>query len=119
MGAFHLEVDTIQPLITAIITALISSVVGAVVGALVSKIKTVRKASDDARRESAELKEIMTQNILMTCRMAIYDVHFSVDEKLDAYTIYRSNGGNHQTKKYMDDLVGGDVDEYLEKHGGR
>ena len=114
-----MEVMTIQPLIAATVTALISSVVGAIVGALVSKIKTVHKASDDARRSNDELKEIMTQNILMTCRMAIYDEHFSVDEKLDAYTIYRSNGGNHQTKKYMDNLVGSDVDEYLEKHKGR
>lgn len=97
-------------------TALISSVVGALVGALVSKIKTVRKASDAARKSSDELKAIMQQNILMTCRMAIYDEHFSVDEKLDAYTVYRDNGGNHQTKTYMDGLVGCDVDEYLEKH---
>ena len=52
----------------------------------------------------------------MTCRLAIYDEHFSVDEKLDAYTIYRNNGGNHQTKTYMDDLVGSDVDDYIEKH---
>ena len=114
-----MEVMTIQPLIAATVTALISSVIGAVVGALVSKIKTVRKASDDARKSNDELKEIMQQNILMTCRMAIYDEHFSVDEKLDAYMIYRSNGGNHQTKKYMDDLVGSDVDEYLDKHRGR
>ena len=99
-----------------IVTALVSSVVGAVVGALVSKIKTVRKASDDARRSSEELKAIMQQNIIMTCRMAVYDEHFSVDEKLDAYQIYRDNGGNHQTKTYMDGLVGMDVDEYLEKH---
>ena len=98
------------------ITALISSVVGALVGALVSKIKTVRKASDDARKSNDELKAIMEQNIIMTCRMAIYDNHFSVDEKLDAYEIYRSHGGNHQTKQFMDAQVGCDVDEYIERH---
>lgn len=101
---------------TTIITALISSLVGALVGALVSKLKTAAQAVDDAKRERAELKDIMQQNIVMTCRMAIYDEHFTVDEKLDAYEIYRDYGGNHQTKKYMDDLVGSDVDDYIEKH---
>ena len=102
--------------ITTITTALISSLVGAIVGALVSKLKTAAAAVDEAKRERAELKEIMEQNIVMTCRLAIYDEHFTVDEKLDAYEIYRDYGGNHQTKKYMDELVDCDVDEYLEKH---
>ena len=105
-----------ESILLAACTALISSVIGAVVGAIVSKVKTVKKASDDARNESAELKKLMRQNIIMTCRMAIYDDHFSVDEKLDAYQIYRDHGGNHQTKKYMDSQVGCDVDEYLERH---
>ena len=101
---------------TALISNAIAAVIGAIVGALVSKIKLVRKASDDAKQSNKELMELMQQNILMTCRMAIYDEHFSVDEKLDAYTVYRDNGGNHQTKTYMDKLVSCDVDEYLEKH---
>lgn len=108
-----------EQIIATVITALISSSVGAIVGALVSKIKTAAQAVDDAKRERAELKEIMEQNIVMTCRLAIYDEHFTVDEKLDAYEIYRDYGGNHQTKKYMDNLVGCDVDEYLEKHQKR
>ena len=90
-------------------TALISSVVAAIVGALVSKLKTTTK-------EAAENREIQRQTLMMICRMAIYDEHFSVDEKLDAYEIYRDAGGNHQTKKYMDELVGSDVDDYIEKH---
>ena len=105
-----------EPFFTTIITALISSSVGAIVGALVSKLKTAKKAVDDAKSERAELKHIMEQNIIMTCRMAIYDNHFSVDEKLDAYEIYRSHGGNHQTKQFMDAQVGCDVDEYIERH---
>ena len=105
-----------EPLVATAVTALISSVVGAIVGALVGKLKTVRSASDEAKREHAELMEIMQQNIVMTCRMAIYDNHFSVDEKLDAYEIYRSYGGNHQTKQFMDKQVGCDVDEYIERH---
>lgn len=106
-----------QPLVMTALTTLVSSVVGALVGAVVSKVKTARKASEKAREESAELMRLMRQNIIMTCRMAIYDDHFSIDEKIDAYVIYRAEGGNHQTKTYMDKLVGCDVDEYLEKHG--
>ena len=102
--------------ITIVVSSLVSSTVGAIVAAIISKIKLVRKASDDAKQSNKELMELMQQNILMTCRMAIYDEHFSVDEKLDAYAIYRDNGGNHQTKTYMDKLVNCDVDEYLEKH---
>lgn len=90
-------------------TALVSSVVAAIVGALVSKLKTTTK-------EAAENREIQRQTLMMICRMAIYDEHFSVDEKLDAYEIYRDAGGNHQTKKYMDELVGSDVDDYIERH---
>lgn len=106
------------------LTALVSSLVGALVGALVSKVKTARRQAEKARRqaekaeaEAEDLKLMIVQNTIMTCRMAIYDEHFSIDEKLEAYKIYRDRGFNHQTKKYMDELVGGDVDEYLEKHG--
>lgn len=96
--------------VTTIITALISSSVGALVGTLVSKLKT-------ATKEAAEDREIQRLTLLLTCRMAIYDEHFDIDEKLDVYKIYRDKcNGNHQTKKYMDELVGCDVDEYIEKH---
>lgn len=91
-------------------TALISSVVGALVGALVSKLKTT---TNDAR----EMREMQIMNLKMTCRMAIYDEHFTTDEKIDVYIVYRDKcHGNHQTKKYMDELVGCDIDEYIEKH---
>lgn len=107
-----------NPLLLAMFTALASSVIGAIVGAVVSKIKTVRKSGEQAEQDAAEMKEMLRQNMLMTCRLAIYDDHFSIDEKLEAYKIYRDTcHANHQTKKYMDDLVGGDVDEYLIRHG--
>jgi len=48
--------------------------------------------------------------------MAVYDEHFNIDEKVEAYGIYRDMGGNHQTKTYMDGLVGCDIDEYIERH---
>lgn len=101
----------------SVITALASSVIAAIVSAVVMKIKMVRKASEDARQSNEELKDLILQNTKMTCRMTIYDSHFSIDEKLEAYVVYRDKcHANHQTKRYMDELVGGDVDEYLEKH---
>ena len=107
----------LEPIGATILTAFISSVVGAVVGALVSKLKTIRMDDERSKKEAEEMKEMLRQNMLMTCRMTIYDEHFSIDEKLEAYLIYRDTcHGNHQTKQYMDDLVGGDVDLYLEKH---
>lgn len=99
-----------EPIIATVITALISSSVGALVAALVSRLKM-------ATKEAAEDREIQRLTLMLTCRMSIYDEHCSVDEKLDVYKIYRDKcHGNHQTKKYMDNLVGCDVDEYLEKH---
>ncbi len=106
-----------EPIIVSVITALVSSVIAALVSAVVMKIKMVRKATDDAKKSNEELKDLILQNTKMTCRMTIYDSHFSTDEKLEAYVIYRDKcHGNHQTKKYMDDLVGCDVDEYLTRH---
>lgn len=91
-------------------TALISSLVGALVGALVSKVKT---STNDAR----DMREMQIMNLKMTCRMAIYDEHFTTDEKIEAYIVYRDKcHANHQTKKFMDGLVGCDIDEYIEKH---
>ena len=103
--------------LTVFITALISSVVGAFVAAVVSQLKAAGKHTAEKKKSDEDLKEMIRQNTLMTCRMAIYDEHFSVDEKLDAYKVYRDNGGNHKTKTYMDEQVGGDVDAYLTQHG--
>lgn len=109
-----------EPIAMSVITALVSSVIAAIVSAVVMKIQVVRKAADDAKKNNEELKDLILQNTKMTCRMTIYDSHFSTDEKLEAYVIYRDKcHGNHQTKKYMDDLVGCDVDEYIERHGIR
>lgn len=106
-----------EPIALSIVTALVSSVIAAIVSAVVMKIKIVRKATADAKKSNEELKELVLQNTKMTCRMVIYDDHFSLDEKLEAYVIYRDTcHANHQTKRYMDRLLGCDVDEYLEKH---
>lgn len=110
----------LHALMVTAITALISSTVAAVVSSVVTKVKTARAKDQEAREaaqaDAEETRGMLRELIRMTCRLCIYDEHFSIDEKLDAYEIYRDNGWNHQTKTHMDELVGGDVDEYLEKH---
>lgn len=98
-----------NPLLMTLFTTILSSVVAALVGALVAKFKT-------ATKDAADMREMQRATLMMTCRMAIYDDHFSIDEKIEAYIIYRVLGYNHQTKTYMDALVGSDIDEYIEKH---
>lgn len=54
---------------------------------------------------------------LMVCRLVIYSDKFSLDEKVDAYEVYRGHHGNSRTKNYMDELLGMDADAYLSAHG--
>lgn len=94
-----------------------SAVVAAIVSAVVMKVRVVRKASDDAKRDNEETRDLILQVATMVCRLGIYSDKFSTDEKLDAYVIYRDKcHANHQTKTYMDGVVGMDVDDYLKKH---
>ena len=76
-----------------------------------------KKRSEEERQALADVRDLLKQNTIMTCRMAIYNEHFSIDEKLSAYITYRNQGQNHYTKTYMDEQVGCDVDEYIERHG--
>lgn len=101
---------------TVLITSLISSIVGAAVGAAVSKIKTLKAHNDEGRQNEAEMRETLNQNTLMTCRLVIYSDKFDIDEKIEAYIIYRAKGGNHRTKAYMDEQVGCDIDDYIARH---
>ena len=103
-------------LVTALITSIVSSVIGAIVGAVISRVKLVRKAAMEAKQEAKKTNELLEQLTMMTCRLAIYNDHFSNNEKLEAYDIYRAHGWNHETKKHMDKILGMDVDEYLERH---
>lgn len=98
--------ETIQPYILGwLVPAVLSAIVGYLAG-LLRKVKAER----DEDRDMAEF------TLLTVCRLAIYDDHFSVDEKVDAYRTYRKHGGNHQTKKYMDNLLSEDADAYLARH---
>ena len=98
--------EVIQPYILG---WLIPTVLSAAVGYLAATIKRMRADAEEG-------KEMQEFTLLTVCRLAIYDDHFSVDEKVDAYRTYRAHGGNHQTKKYMDNLLGEDADAYLARH---
>ena len=107
-----------EPFVATMASSAISAVIAAIVAALVTKIKTVKAKADETKAEEAKTQGMLKDMMKMVCRMTIYSDKFSVDEKLEAYVIYRDScHENHQTKTYMDGLVGGDVDEYLEKHG--
>lgn len=98
--------ETIQPYVLGwLVPTLLSAICGYLVGIL-------RKMKKDA----ADGKEMQEFTLLTVCRLAIYDEHFSVDEKVDAYRTYRKHGGNHQTKRYMTELLGEDADAYLDSH---
>lgn len=88
---------------------LVPTVLAACAGYLKGKLS---KAKADAEDSRATLDAVA----VMVCRMAIYDEHFSVDEKVDAYALYRAKGGNHTTKKHMDELLGEDADTWLASH---
>lgn len=79
--------EVIQPyLIGWLVPTILAAVVGYLGGQL-RKVKEYKRKMDEDRRTLDELT-------LMVCRMAIYDEHFSTDEKVDAYRIYREKGGN-------------------------
>lgn len=116
--------EVLQPYMLGwLVPTVLSAVCGYLVGAL-KKMKAAKDAAEDRekvekeslKKQIAELQEDMDVLTIMSCRTAIYDEHFSVDEKVDAYRVYRSKGGNHQTKKYMSDLLGEDADAYLARH---
>ena len=88
---------------------LIPTALSAVCGYLVGVLKK-------AKRDADEGKEIQEFILLTVCRMAIYDEHFSTNEKVETYRVYRRHGGNHEAKRYMSELLGEDADAYLASH---
>ena len=88
---------------------LVPTVLSAVCGYLVGVLKKAKKDADEG-------KEIQEFILLTVCRMAIYDDHFSVNEKVETYRVYRKHGGNHEAKRYMSELLGEDADAYLASH---
>ena len=101
--------ETLQPYLLG---WLVPTVLAAIAGYARGKVSQVR----DERKRFDEDRRTLDAIAIMVCRLAIYDEHFSTDEKVDAYRIYRAKGGNNRTKRYMDELLGEDADAYLERH---
>ena len=85
---------------------LVPTVLSAVCGYLVGALKKMKADADEG-------KEMQKFILLTVCRLAIYDDHFSIDEKVETYRVYRKHGGNHDAKRYMSELLGEDADAYL------
>lgn len=81
---------------------------GAAIGFVATRFKRIKGAFESI--------DALT---LMVCRLVIYSDKFSMDEKIDAYEVYRERHGNSRTKHYMDEELGMDADEYLVQHGKR
>lgn len=103
-----------NPSIDGAILSILSALVVASVTTLARSLH--RRADETVAYRRKREREERTRDMIMY-RMAVYDEHFSTEEKLQAYQLYRAAGGNHQTKYYMDSLLGEDVDVYLEHHG--
>lgn len=88
---------------------LVPTVLSAVCGYLAGVLRKMKADADEG-------KEMQKFILLTVCRLAIYDDHFSVDEKVETYRTYRKHGGNHDAKKYMTNLLGEDADAYLASH---
>lgn len=108
--------DALMPefILSLVVSSVVTTLCGAVIGYLVSRIKSNAEQHKEQMAEAAAQRKRTEQVEMMICRMAIYDSHFDIDEKLEAYELYRERGGNHRTKKYMDEQIGMDVDEYLD-----
>lgn len=98
--------ETIQPYLLG---WLVPTVLSAAVGYLAAMLKRMKSDADEG-------KEMQKFILLTVCRLAIYDDHFSVDEKVETYRVYRKHGGNHDAKRYMSELLGEDADAYLASH---
>lgn len=104
---------TDNPEVDNFILGILSALIVALITALCTRIA---KLTHEQRQHDQAEKKMMDAMALMVFRMAVYDEHFAIGEKLEAYVLYRSLGGNHQTKSYMDHVLGEDVDNYLEHH---
>ena len=108
--------DALMPefILSLVVSSVVTTLCGTIIGILISRLKSVA-VNHKETIEAMEAQRKRTEQIeLITLRMAIYDEHFDIDEKLEAYVLYRDRGGNHRTKRYMDEVLGTDVDDFLD-----
>lgn len=110
--------DALMPefILSLIVSSVVTTLCGTVIGILISRLQGAAAGHKETMEAMKAQRKRAEQIELITLRMAIYDEHFDIDEKLEAYVLYSERGGNHRTKRYMDERVGMDVDEYISKH---
>lgn len=96
----------LHTVITPIVSYVVTGLLGTIVGYLAVRVRKHRDRDETLRKVA-----------LMTCRSVIYQPEiYDVDERVDAYLLYRSLGGNHRTKSALSKQIGEDVDVYIERH---
>ena len=110
--------DALMPefILSLVVSSVVTTICGTVIGILISRLRGAASGHKETMAAMEAQRKRTDQIERITLRMAIYDEHFDIDEKLEAYVLYSERGGNHRTKKYMDDQVGMDVDMFLAKH---
>lgn len=101
-----MSIQNIITLITPTLSYILTGLLGTLAGYLVVRLRKHRDRDETLRKVA-----------LMTCRSVIYQpTIYDVDERVDAYLLYRSLGGNHRTKAELSKQIGEDVDVYIERH---
>lgn len=93
-----------------IINYLLTTGLGAIVCWLTMKVR-------EHKKKSSRMETILIENSLLTGKAIIYsdNPRISLNERLKAFKVYRSLGGNGETYMYVKNelLQGADPDEYL------
>lgn len=101
-----MDLHSIITIITPTLSYIVTGLLGTLAGYLVMR-----------RRKRLDRDETIRKLALMTCRAVIYQPQiYDVNERVDAYLLYRSLGGNHRTKSELSKQIGEDVDVYIERH---
>lgn len=112
MEWFSLEI--VHPAVGYIVTAGLAGVLGW----FGKRISDLREHKSQLKNELDDIKKTLQENTLLTCKAIIYSEieSISLSEKLKAYAIYRSYGGNGYAYQHMQKLLDSDPDRYLENH---
>lgn len=109
--------EIIHPAVGYVVTATLAGVVGW----LAKRVSEIKHRRASIKGELDEIRDTLKANTLLTCKAIIYSEipTITLSEKIKAYAIYRSHGGNGEAYRYMTKLLDSDPDMYLEHHAGK
>lgn len=110
-----LNVEIVHPAIGYMVTAALAGVLGW----FGKRLSDIREHKNKIQNTLDEIKKELEANSLISYKAIIYSDNpaISMNEKLKSYQSYKKLGGNGFAYKYMCELLGTDVDEYLANHG--